>query len=237
MRALILAGGKGTRLHPYTLSFPKPLMPVGDYPILEIVVRQLVRQGFGRITVSTGHLAELIEAYFRDGSRWGVSIDYLREDKPLNTAGPLAMIGAFDGPLLVMNGDVLTTMDYSELVRNHEQRGVEATVAVTERTASIDFGVVDFGVDGLLLNWTEKPQLPYWVSMGVYVVSASTRDLVASGESIGMPDLLLRVKEGGGSVLCAETDAYWLDIGRVDDYAQAQDEFENRRVEFLGEGD
>ena len=171
MRAFILAGGKGTRLRPYTMSFPKPLMPIGDYPILEIVIRQLARQGFDRVTISTGHLAELIGAYFGDGARWDITIDYLREDKPLSTAGPLGLLEEFDEPLLVMNGDVLTTMDYAMLVAEHEGHGAEATVAVTQRTVRVDFGVVQFGEDDLLSEWIEKPQLPYWVSTGVYVTS------------------------------------------------------------------
>jgi len=236
VRAFILAGGKGTRLRPYTMSFPKPLMPVGDYPILEIVIRQLARQGFDRVTISTGHLAELIRTYFGDGERWGVTIDYLHEDKPLSTAGPLGLLEEFDGPLLVMNGDVLTTMDYAALVEEHKGHGAEATVAVTQRTVPVDYGVVQFGEDDLLSEWIEKPRLPYWVSTGVYVTSPAARVLVEPGESLGMPDLLLRVKASGGSVFCARSGAFWLDIGRVEDYQQAQDEFESRRVEFLGEG-
>jgi len=236
VRAFILAGGKGTRLRPYTMSFPKPLMPIGDYPILEIVIRQLARQGFDRVTISTGHLAELIGAYFGDGARWDIAIDYLREDKPLSTAGPLGLLEAFDEPLLVMNGDVLTTMDYAMLVEEHEGHGAEATVAVTQRTVPVDFGVVQFGEGDLLSEWIEKPRLPYWVSTGVYVTSPAARALVGAGEPLGMPDLLLRVKASGGSVFCARSEAFWLDIGRVEDYRQAQDEFESRRAEFLGEG-
>lgn len=235
MRAFILAGGKGIRLRPYTMSFPKPLMPIGDYPILEIVIRQLARQGFDRVTISTGHLAELIGAYFGDGARWDITIDYLREDKPLSTAGPLGLLEEFDEPLLVMNGDVLTTMDYAMLVAEHEGHGAEATVAVTQRTVRVDFGVVQFGEDDLLSEWIEKPRLPYWVSTGVYVTSPAARALVGAGESLGMPDLLLRVKTSGGSDFCARSEAFWLDIGRVEDYQQAQDEFESHRAEFLGE--
>ena len=235
MQAFILAGGKGTRLQPYTMSFPKPLMPIGDCPILEIVIRQLARQGFERVTISTGHLAELIGAYFGDGARWDIAIDYLREDKPLSTAGPLGLLDEFDEPLLVMNGDVLTTMDYAMLVKEHEDRGAKATVAVTQRTVPVDFGVVKFDEDDLLSEWIEKPQLPYWVSTGVYVTSPAARALVGAGEPLSMPDLLLRVKASGGSVFCARSDAFWLDIGRVEDYQQAQDEFESRRNEFLGE--
>jgi NDP-mannose synthase len=235
VRAFILAGGKGTRLRPYTVSFPKPLVPIGDRPILEIVIHQLARQGFDTVTISTGHLAELIGAYFGDGARWGIHMDYLREDAPLSTAGPLAQLEEFDEPLLVMNGDVLTTMDYAMLVEEHERVGAEATVAVTQRTVPVDFGVVHFDDDNLLSEWIEKPRLPYWVSTGVYVTSPKARALVGAGEPLSMPDLLMRVRASGGSVYCSRSDAYWLDIGRIDDYQQAQDEFESRRAEFLGE--
>lgn len=233
MKAVILAGGKGTRLRPYTASFPKPLVPIGDYPILEVIVRQLRRQGFSRITVSTGHLAELIEAYFGNGERWGVQIDYVREDVPLNTAGALQLLGPQHDDFLVMNGDVLTTLDYGELVRAHRAREAQATVATAQREAVIDFGVVDIAPDGTLGGWHEKPRMPYDVSMGVYVLSEAARLMIAEGESLGMPDLLLRIKERGGTVYCHRCECEWLDIGRVDDYQRAQELFETQQARYL----
>jgi NDP-sugar pyrophosphorylase family protein len=235
MHAIILAGGKGTRLRPFTVSLPKPLVPVGDYAIIEIVIRQLAQGGFDHITVSTGHLAELIEAYCGDGTRWGVRIDYVREHTPLSTAGALRLLDAWTEDALVMNGDILTTIDFCALVTEHVRRGVAATVATTMRTSRVDFGVMDIAEDGMLAGWTEKPSYELAVSMGVYVLAPRCRDFIGEGEALGMPDLLLRLKDAGERVYCHRTDAYWLDIGRVEDYETAQTEFESRRDVFLGE--
>jgi len=237
MQAIILAGGKGTRLKPFTISFPKPLVPIGDYPILEIIIRQLARFGFDRITISTGHLAELIEAYFGDGKRWGVVIEYVREHTPLNTAGALKLVKAFDDNFLVMNGDILTTLDYRNLFDVHLEKKAQATIASKVRDSKIDFGVLKYGDDGFLRDYVEKPVYTFAVSMGVYVLSRSCIDLIAKDESLGMPDLLLRINNSGGKVYCHKSDCYWLDIGRVDDYERAQDEFQGHKKEFLGDNE
>jgi NDP-sugar pyrophosphorylase family protein len=234
MRAIVLAGGKGTRLRPYTTVFPKPLVPVGDYPILEIIVRQLARQGFTRITLSTGHLAELIEAYFGDGERWGITIDYYREYTPLSTAGALGRIDRPGEDFLVMNGDILAALDYGALLREHTASGAMGTVALTQRTAEVDFGVAEVGPDGDLTGWREKPSFQFSVCMGAYALSPRAIDLIEPDEALGMPDLLLRIQSGGGRVHCHTSDCYWLDIGRVDDYDRAQEEFEHMREELLG---
>lgn len=233
MQAIILAGGKGTRLKPYTISFPKPLVPIGDYPILEIIIRQLVSFGFDRVTISTGHLAELIEAYFGDGSRWGVKIEYVREYTPLNTAGALKLVEGCEDNFLVMNGDVLTTLDYGRLLELHAKKGVKATIAAKTRESKIDFGVLKLDEEDFLSEYIEKPVYTFSVSMGVYVLSKEVRDLIKDGESIGMPDLLLRLKDSGEKVYCHRSDCYWLDIGRIDDYEKAQEEFEAKKHIFL----
>lgn len=233
MQAIILAGGKGTRLKPYTISFPKPLVPIGDYPILEIIIRQLASFGFDRVTISTGHLAELIEAYFGDGSRWGVKIEYVREYTPLNTAGALRLVQGCEDNFLVMNGDVLTTLDYGKLLGLHTEKGVKATIAAKTRESKIDFGVLKLDGEDFLSEYIEKPVYTFSVSMGVYVLSKEVRDLIRDGESIGMPDLLLRLKDSGEKVYCHRSDCYWLDIGRIDDYEKAQEEFEAKKHIFL----
>lgn len=235
MKAVILAGGKGTRLLPYTASFPKPLMPVGDYPILEVIIRQLRKQGFTRITISTGHLAQLIEAYFGDGSNWDVKIDYVREDRPLNTAGALQLLGPQADDFLVMNGDVLTTLDYADLVARHRDHHASATVATIKRESVIDFGVLEVAEDGSLAGWREKPRFEYEVGVGVYVVSEAVRALVGPGESLGMPDLLLRAKERGHLVHCYRSDSEWLDIGRDEDYRRAQEVFSASQSRYFEE--
>lgn len=233
MQAIILAGGKGTRLKPYTISFPKPLVPIGDYPILEIIIRQLASFGFDRVTISTGHLAELIEAYFGDGSRWGVKIEYVREYTPLNTAGALKLVEGCEDNFLVMNGDVLTTLDYGKLLELHTEKGVKATIAAKTRESKIDFGVLKLDGEDFLSEYIEKPVYTFSVSMGVYVLSKEVIDLIKDGESIGMPDLLLRLKDSGEKVYCHRSDCYWLDIGRIDDYEKAQEEFEAKKHIFL----
>jgi NDP-sugar pyrophosphorylase family protein len=195
---------------------------------------QLVRQGFEKVTISTGHLAELIQAYFGDGRRWGISIEYVRETEPLNTAGALKLLDRAEETLLVMNGDILTTLDYRRFVELHGQTGADASVASRVRESKIDFGVLKYGEDGILQDYLEKPVYTFSVSMGVYVLSRSCLDLIAHGEALGMPDLLLRIRDAGGKVYCHSTDCYWLDIGRVDDYEQAQVEFEQHKSDFLG---
>lgn len=232
MHAVILAGGKGTRLKPYTFAFPKPLVPLGDTPIMDVVVRQLARAGFGTLTVSTGHLAELIQAYFGDGSKWGVTIEYVLEDEPLSTAGALRLVQPRDEHLLVLNGDLLTDMDLAAFLDGHRAAGADATVATTIRSENVDFGVVE-SEDGRLVAWREKPVYEFEVSMGIYALNADVIGLIGDGEALGMPDLLGRIVERGGRVDCARSACYWLDIGRVGDYEQAQEEFEANRERFL----
>lgn len=229
MRAIILAGGRGTRLRPLTISFPKPLVPLGGMPILELVVRQLRAAGFERITLSTGYLAELIRAYFGDGSRFRLAIDYAHEEKPLSTAGPLRLVKDLPEHFLVMNGDLLTDLDYAGLLREHAASGAAATVATKARESVIDFGIVETSANGDLERWIEKPIHSHQVSMGVYALSRTTVGLIREDEAIGMPDLLMRAVGEGRRVACHRFDGYWLDIGRVDDYETAQQEFEQRR--------
>ena len=232
-KAVILAGGKGTRLAPYTLVFPKPLMPLGEQPILEIVVRQLALKGFGELILATGHLGQLIESFFGDGTRFGVRIDYAREAAPLGTAGPLAAIGGLDEPFLVMNGDILTTLDYGAFLDGHAASGAAASVATVARTYTVDFGVVE--TDGeRIVGYLEKPSSTRLVSMGVNAFSPAALRHLRAGERLDMPDLLLRLIAAGEQVRAVPFDGRWLDIGRHDDFAAAQQEFVEHRGEFLG---
>ena len=233
-KAVILAGGKGTRLAPYTTVFPKPLMPLGETPILEIVLRQLARHGFRDVTLAVGYLASLIEAYFGDGSGVGLSLHYSREDKPMGTAGPLALIDELDEPFLVMNGDVLTTLDYGAFLDEHIASGAVATISTFRRTQTVDFGVIETDAGGMVSGYAEKPTSDYLVSMGVNALSPAALEVVAAGERLDVPELMLRLVAAGQSVRTSLFDGYWLDIGRHDDFARAQDEFGAHAEEFLG---
>ncbi|HEY7630988.1 MAG TPA: sugar phosphate nucleotidyltransferase [Thermoleophilaceae bacterium] len=237
-RAIILAGGLGTRLQPYTVVLPKPLMPVGDRPVLDIVVRQLKHQGFDRITISTGHLAELIEAFFRDGEAYGIPIDYVREHEPLGTVGALALIDGLDEDFLVMNGDVLTDMNFSETLEAHSGNDAVATVASRLHPLQVSLGVMEFHEDDptKLRDYIEKPELSYVVSMGVYCFSPKVLDYIEAGKRLDFPELMLRLVEAGETVRQLPSDAYWKDIGRPGDYEGAQDDFKELQTRLLPEG-
>lgn len=222
---VILAGGLGTRLAPYTTVLPKPLMPVGRYPILEILLRQLAREGFQNVTLAVGHMAGLIQAYFKDGSDFGVSLTYSCETSPLGTAGPLALLPATTRNTLVLNGDLLTTLCFSDVVRYHEREHALATIGMTRRQETIDFGVIDTGAGNRIRDYREKPRTSHLVSMGIYVFSPEVRRFIPKGQRLDFPELVRRLMHANGNVLGYETDAYWLDIGRPADYERANQEF------------
>jgi NDP-mannose synthase len=228
----VLAGGLGTRLLPYTTVLPKPLMPIGDRPVLDIVLRQLRRHQFDRVTIATGHLAELIEVFFGDGSRHDIPVDYFREERPLGTVGSLALIEGLDDDFLVMNGDVLTDMDYAELMASHRASGAAATIAVKERTVQIELGVFEFDDNGQpdrITSCVEKPKLEYHASMGIYCFSPSVLRFIEPGVALDFPDLVQRLLDAGEHVRGERSDCYWLDIGRHDDYEQALEEYNQMR--------
>jgi NDP-sugar pyrophosphorylase family protein len=234
MLAVILAGGKGTRLKPFTMTIPKPLLPLGDVPVLEIVVRQLARDGFTRVVLTIGHMAPLFMAHFEDGARYGLKIDYVRENEPLGTAAPLRALSDVPGEFLVMNGDLLTDISYSGLIGAHKASGAAATIAVAAREEKIDYGVIDVAPDGMLRNYTEKPTIPYFVSMGINVLSRGALRHIPQSGRFDMPELMLAVHRAGEGVHCHRAACYWQDIGRFDDYTRASEDFVENPARFLG---
>ncbi|HEY1067093.1 MAG TPA: sugar phosphate nucleotidyltransferase [Pirellulales bacterium] len=233
MQAVLLAGGRGMRLRPYTATLPKPLVPLDDTPVVELLLRQLAHYGIHDLTVVLGHLAELIQAFLGDGSRFGVNIRYIKEETPLDTAGCLGLLETPREPFLVMNGDLLTNLDFSDLIASHLKTRTTATIATYPRRVKIDFGVLDVDAQNHLVNYTEKPSHDFLVSMGVYCFEPYVCGYVKAGEKISMPDLILRMKAAGETVSCYRADCYWLDIGRPDDYSQATDDFLANREFFL----
>jgi len=235
MQAMVLAGGKGTRLQPYTTVLPKPLMPVCNYPILEIIVRQLKRAGVQEIILAVGHLSHLVQAFFQNGERFGVKILYSFEDQPLGTAGPIALaMEQLQDHFLVMNGDLLTTLNYAKMFEFHLSQGGAATLGLYQREVKIDFGVIQSSDTGQLQEYIEKPTYRFTVSMGVNIFQkASVVDLIKRGQYLDIPDLMRALKAAGRQVYCYSEPCLWLDIGRVDDYQQASAVFEASSREFL----
>ena len=223
MRAVILTGGKGTRLRPYTATLPKPLVPVGERAILDIILLQLKHFGVTHATMAVNHLKYLIMAYFGDGSERGLRIDYSAEDKPLSTIAPLKLITDLPETFIVMNGDVLTDIDYGLLHRSHVESGADVTVATFERDSRIDFGVLESDGSNQITGFREKPVYHFQVSMGVYVLNRRVLELVPEGEVYGFDHLMYAAVDGKLDARTFQHDGYWLDIGRPDDYAEANE--------------
>ena len=232
MRAIILAGGKGVRLAPVTEVIPKPLVPLGGKPIMEIVIRQLQRHGFRHITLAVGYMAELIQAYFGDGSKFGVKIDYSYEAEPLGTAGPLDLITGLDDTFLVMNADVLTDLNFRDLVNFHKTHGGIVTIGAYQRQVTIDLGVIKPDGHHRIEAYIEKPTTSYLVSMGIYVFEPRILSYIRGNGYLDFPDLVNMLLKAGQQVNYLPYQGYWLDIGRHEDYAQAAEEFENLNRKF-----
>lgn len=232
-RAVVLAGGKGSRLRPYTVVLPKPLMPIGEYPILEVIVRQLVYFGFDRITLAVNHQAEIVKAFFQDGCKWGVSIDYSMETAPLSTIGPLKLIAGLPENFLLLNGDVLTDLDLNAFYAKHVSRQRLFTISAARRKHVIDYGVLDIDSAGRLCGFREKPSAEYLVSMGIYGVNRRILDLAPSDRKYGFDDLMADMLAAGLPVDVEPYAGEWLDIGRPDDYIQAIETFEQKRNQLL----
>ncbi|SDT69460.1 mannose-1-phosphate guanylyltransferase [Streptomyces sp. TLI_053] len=234
MHAVILAGGKGVRLRPYTTALPKPLVPIGDqHAILEIVMRQLAAAGFQSVTLAIGHLGHIIRAYVGNGSQWGLRVGYAVEDSPLGTLGPLlTMQDRLPDNFLVMNGDVLTDLDFAGVLKHHESSGAPLTIATYARQVKIDFGVLT-AEDGAITGFQEKPSIDYRVSMGVYGVSRTALAKYTPGLPLGFDELVLDLLAAKTPPSAYEFDGYWLDIGRPDDYDRANAEFSLNRSLLL----
>lgn len=235
-RAVILAGGMGTRLRPYTMVLPKPLMPIGEYPILEVIVRQLSRHGFRRITMAVNHQANLIKAFFGDGARWDLEIDYSLESTPLSTIAPLKLIKDLPDQVLLMNGDVLTDLNFRKFCDAHVSAARFFTIAAAQRTQIVDYGVLEVDLENRLCGFHEKPVHRYLVSMGVYVIHRSLVDRVPPGMKYGFDDLMRDMLTRHEPVHVESYGGYWLDIGRPDDYERAISEFSEYQGKLLLDG-
>jgi NDP-sugar pyrophosphorylase family protein len=231
MRAVILAGGLGTRLRPYTTVIPKPLVPIGDRPVLEHIIRSLVRAGVDRIDLCVNHLGELILIYLANADIPSeVRLTFHWEREPLGTAGALSTVPDLEGTFIVINGDVLTTLDYRALVEHHERQDAALTVAMRNKLVHIDLGVIEAD-DGVVRNYIEKPALPYQVSMGVYVYDQRALAYLPEG-TCQFPDLVLRVLRAGERVAAFETNADWWDIGTVGEYERAAADVERHPEKY-----
>jgi NDP-mannose synthase len=232
-RAIILAGGKGTRLRPYTVVLPKPLMPIGDYPILEVIVRQLKNNRFTHITLAVNHQAELIQAFFGDGSKWGIKIDYSLEEKALSTMAPLKLIKDLPDNFLVMNGDVLTDLDFEKFYQNHLKNKNIFTISSYIREVKSEFGVLESNKEDVLIGFKEKPVSQYEVSMGIYMVSKRVLKYIPKDRVYGFDNLMLDLISSETKPVINKYSGYWLDIGRPDDYDIAIEEFEQMKSQFI----
>ena len=229
MRAVILAGGKGTRLRPYTIVIPKPLVPiVDDTPILGVLIAQLKKQGFTHITLAVSHMADIIKSYAGDGSRWGITIDYSLETEPLHTTGALTLIPDLPDHFLVVNGDTLADFDYGQFLKEHIERNNVLSVSAKKREVKIDFGVVEFNEEcGHLTSFKEKPSHHSYVAMGANCFSRElVEKKIPKGTWYGFDKLLTDCLADGTKVWIRPHEGFWIDIGRPEDYQYVLDNTE-----------
>lgn len=234
IKAIILAGGRGTRLEPFTINFPKPLVPIGDVPVLELLLRQLAKAGIQDVTLALGHLAELVKAYFaqHQSIRRLVDLDFVVEEEPTGTAGSLALVPDLTRTFMVLNGDVLTDLDYRRLLRFHRESDAMLTIATHARPVKLSLGVVEIGPDDTVVDYLEKPEYMHQVSMGIYVYEPSVLQYLAPGKYMDFPSLVLKLIDAGEKVAAYRSTDLWLDVGNASDYARAQQLFAERREEF-----
>jgi NDP-sugar pyrophosphorylase family protein len=232
-RVIIQAGGLGTRLHPYTTVLPKPLVPVGERPILETMVEQFVGQGFDQITITLGHLGHLIMAVIGDGSRFGANVEYVWEEKPLGTIGAVTLVEQLDEPFLVANGDLLTDFDYRAFMKAHLTSGVALSVGTYNKRVEISLGVFELDLGRRITSFKEKPTLSLPCSMGIYAVDPALLELIPRDQYFGFDDLMSICLDQDLPVRAHVFEGHWLDIGRPEDHATASAVFDNHREDFL----
>ena len=235
-RAVILAGGRGTRLRPYTVALPKPLMPVGEKAILEIIIRQLAAAGFDHVTLAVNHQAEILMAVFGDGRKLGVKIDYSLESEPLGTMGPLRLVKDLPENFIVMNGDILTNLNFAAFYDAHVASEALMSISASTREQVIDYGVLKLDGQDVMNGFEEKPRIPYLVSMGIYCLNHRILPFIPEGRPFGFDNLVLKLLDEGRPARVVRHSGYWLDIGRPDDYQRATDDWPELEKEILPAG-
>jgi NDP-mannose synthase len=237
--AVILAGGRGSRLFPFTASLPKPLLPIGEQTVIDLIIRRLAGFQVRRITVAVNYLADLVESFLGNGSRFGVPINYVRESMPLGTAGPVGLVEPWTGPLVVMNGDVLADIDIQRLLTCHRENKATITVATMVQSVTIDSGVISTDSAQRITDIVEKPSVKHRISLGVYVLSEEVAGLIVPNERLEMPDLVMKIVRAGKTAIAYNHEGFWLDIGRPDDFAKAQADAAmwSERLRRTGTGD
>ena len=225
LHAVIMAGGYGNRLRPLTDSLPKPMLPVGEKPLMELIVEQLRDAGVSVVNVTTHYKGDVIADHFKDGSGFGVAMSYIEEKEPLGTAGALSLLEKTDSPLLVINGDIVTRVDFRAMLDFHQEHEADMTVALKPYEIKVPYGVVD--CDGVSIRGiSEKPNVKHFINAGIYLLNPDVLDYIPTGESYDMPELVNRLGEMGRRVVGFPVREYWLDIGQIEDYHRAQDEVE-----------
>jgi len=234
VKTVILAGGKGTRLHPFTVTFPKPLMPLGDTPVVETLMRRVIHYGCRDVTLTLGHLAELTKAYFaqRSNDFGSIVLRFVQETEPTGTAGSLRLVPDLTSTFLAMNGDILTDLDFAALLQAHRENSAILTIASHKKEVKIDLGVLRLDDNDFVVDYIEKPIHNYPVSMGIYVYEPRVLNYIEPGKYLDFPDLVLKLVQAGERVHAFRTDCLWLDIGRPDDYARAQEIHAEQRSRF-----
>lgn len=235
MKVVILAGGQGTRLAPYTTIFPKPLVPLGNMPVIDILVRQFEHYGFNDIAISVGYLAELIQAYFSEEMMEGrpARLSFVREKTPLGTVGALRLVPGLDSTFMTINGDTLTTLDYRKLVAFHRQQGAKMTICMNQRDVKVELGVLEYDAAHRVQRFIEKPTYRFSVNTGIYVYEPDILRHIPAGQRFDFPELVEKLMQNGEPIAGYPCEDYWLDLGTHVDYERAQREFEALRERLL----